>query len=134
MANPTCSTTTLITNAACYRSSSIDPIQQKSLLIYGKILELAAIGGTDYTAAMTSTLLTDTSALTGPLSQDDLTAANISTQFVNAAAAGASVPDTIQNKIAAVKCLQHLPGGMLALNRIDALLNCKLGRAKAYPQ
>ena len=115
MSNPTCSTTTLITNAACYRQSSIDPIQQQALLIYGKVLELAAIGGTDYTAALTTTLLTDAAPVVGALSADNVTAANISTQFVNAAAAGASVPSTIQSKIAAVKCLQHLPGGALAL-------------------
>lgn len=132
MANPTCTLVTLVDNAACYRQSALNPIQQKALLVYAKVLELEAIGGTDYTAALTTTLLEDTAC--PPYTADHIRAANVAVAFNNADAAGATVPTDIQDALAAVKCLQHVPGGMATLDRIDVFLNCSLGQSKAYPQ
>ena len=132
MANPICTATTLITNGACYRQSSINPIQQKALLIYAKVLELAAIGGIDYTAELVGDLLTDSAC--PPTEPDNIRAANVAVAFANATSAGATVPDTIQTKIDAVKCLQNVSGGLERLEQIDLLLNCQLGRAKSYVQ
>ena len=132
MPNPVCNATTLITNAACYHRTQLNPIQQQSLLIYAKVLELAAIGGTDYRTEMTGDLLTD--AACPPSHEDDITAARIAVAFANATEAGATVPADINDKLDAIACLQHVPGGANVLNRIDLLLTCKLGRAEAYPQ
>ena len=132
MANPTCNTTTLITNGACYRQIGIDVVQQKALLIYAKVLQLSAIGGTDYDRELTGTLLTDSAC--PPVEADHIRAANIAVAFANAEAAGAVVPTSIQTAIDAVKCLQHINGGLARLEQIDLLLNCKLGQHKAYPQ
>jgi len=132
MANPICSATTLITNGACYRTSSINIVEQKALLIYAKVLELAAIGGTDYTAQLTGTLLTASAC--PPYEPDNIRAGNVAVAFANAASAGAVVPSTIQTKIAAVKCLKNVDGGLARLEQIELLLNCKLGRHKNYVQ
>lgn len=132
MANPICTTTTLITDAACYQQYALDPFQQKALLVYARVLQLAAIGGTDYTSAMTTTLLTDSACM--PRTPDRIRAAHLAIAFANATAAGATVPSTIQTKISAAKCLYHIPGGMTKLDRIDVLLHCKLGVRKNYPQ
>lgn len=103
------------------------------MLVYGMILELAAIGGTDYSAAL-ATLLSDTAQLTGSLGKDELMAGLIARQFANATAAGASVPDTLADKMSAIACLQNLPSSPLQLYQIYLLLFCKLGVHKAYVQ
>ncbi len=107
-------------------------MQQKAMLLYARVLELAAIGGTDYTAALTTTLTTD--AACPPSSADDIRAANIAIAFANATTAGASVPDTLAAKMSAIRCLQHVPGGMATLDRYLLLVTCKLGVHKAYVQ
>ena len=107
-------------------------MQQWALLIYAKVLELAAIGGTNYTAQLTGTLLQ--AAACPPSTDDEVMAANINVAFNNATSAGATPPSTIQTKIAAVKRLQHVPGGLNKLKQIDLYLNCALGRSKSFPQ
>ena len=130
MANPTCTTATI--NATQYGRLAINPIQQKALLIYAKVLELAAIGGTDYILELTGDLLTDTVA--PPNTTDGIRAGNVAIAFANAASAGASVPTTLSDKLAVCKGLLHVPGGCDRLDQIDMYLNCQLGRGKTYPQ
>lgn len=132
MAAPVCTIASLFQNTSCYQQNSITAEQQKALLVYAKVLELAAIGGTNYISVLTSTLLTDTACPT--VLPDRVRAANIRIAFNNAASAGATVPTTIQDKMAVMKCLTHLPGGQLKLDQIAMWLNCKLGRGMAYPQ
>lgn len=134
MAAPTCTATTLITNATCYKQSTIDAIEQQALRVYGMVLELAAIGGTDYTSTMTSTLNTDTTSLLGALREDQIKAGFIAKQFDFATAAGASVPATLKLKLDAINCLKHVPGGFQTLRQMELLLMCKLGVHRAYPQ
>lgn len=103
------------------------------MLIYGMILELAAIGGTDYSSDLPG-LLSAAAQLTGSLGDDELLAGLISRQFANATAAGATVPDTLADKMSAIACLQNLPRSPLQLYQIYLLLFCKLGVHKAYVQ
>lgn len=102
-----------------------------ALLVYGMVLELAAIGGTDYREEMTDQLLIDAACR---FTQDERVAGLIARQFANATAAGATVPDDLDDKVAAIKCLEHVPGGMDKLEQIYLLLFCKLGVSKAYVQ
>lgn len=132
MSNPTCTAATLNDNAACYHNGILNPAQQWALLVYGQVLELAAIGGTDYTAVLKTTLQTDTAC--PPMDDDAMLAALLVIQFNNATAAGASVPDTLADKMAAATCLQYVPGGVERLKRIALLLTCKLGVHKDYVQ
>jgi hypothetical protein len=116
----------LVTNAACYVSpSQIDPKQQRALLIYARVLELAAVGGTNYAAVMATTLVSDAATLTCGMSQPQKVAAALNLAFVNAATAGASVPSTLTAKLAAIACLVNLDPALL--DDIDLMLTCKLG-------
>lgn len=132
MANPTCSATTLVTNAADFTGAVLNPKQKKALLLYAKALELAAMGGTDYTAALATTMLSDAAALEIGLSQDERDAARINLAFVNATAAGASVPASLQTKLLNLGLLVDADDQLL--DQADVLLTCKLGVHKAYPQ
>jgi len=131
MANPTCSAASLATTS--YISpGAISPQQQKALMVYAKALQLAAIGGKNYLSALTTALLSDAATLTCGMGEEDRRAARIHLAFVNAAAAGASVPATINLKQAQINCLVEVD--QKALDEADLLLTCALGRAKAYPQ
>jgi hypothetical protein len=133
MANPTCSTTTLVTDAAPFRrDSEINPKQQKCLLIYAMALELNAIGGTNYTSSLATTLVSDAATLTIGMTRDELTAALINLGFVRATAAGASVPAPINTKLSNLGLLVQVDD--LLLEKIFVLLTCKLGVHKAYVQ
>lgn len=132
MANPTCSATTFNTNASCYNLNTLNEAQQWSLLVYAKVLELAAIGGTDYTNALKTDLQTDSAC--PPQNRADIMAAQVNVAFNNAADAGASIPATVSDALSLAACLQYVPGGVERLQRIDLLLNCKLGVHKSYPQ
>lgn len=135
MANPVCTAASLVTAATCYQRQSIQPHQQTALLLYAKVLELAAIGGTDYAATLTSTLLTDTVALVCAMTEDQRRAARVNIAFLNAATAGASVPETLAEKVAAIQCLvQKVEDDPAFADMIDLFLTCALGVHKAYVQ
>lgn len=129
MANPTCSNTQFVDDATCYQKHILNAKQQKALLIYAKALELAAIGGTDYTDALSTTLVEDAPCW---LTVDQKIAATINVAFVNAAGSGATVPADLDDKIAAIKCLL-----LVDPEKMDAILlwlTCQLGKHKAYVQ
>ena len=50
MATPVCTVASLTTGAACYKKFGAE--ERKSILIYLNVLELAAIGGTNYSAQL----------------------------------------------------------------------------------
>ena len=132
MANPTCNATTLITNGAPYKLGTIDPIRRKALRIYAMVLELDALGGTDYTTELTGDLLEDTKM--PPTLPNEVDAAHVAIAFDRADTAGASVPATLNEKLAVVKGLIHVPGGCERLDQIALYLECKLGVHKTFPQ
>lgn len=133
MANPTCSNQTLIIDATPFREDTdITPLQQQCLLIYAMVLELQAIGGTDYRTTMATTLVSDAASLELGFSVDELEAALINLGFVRAAAAGASVPASVQTKLLNLGNLVNVDP--LLREKILVMLTCKLGVHKAYPQ
>lgn len=134
MANPTCTKATLSGSAAaCYGvPANLSPKQAKALDLYAKVLELAAIGGTNYLTLLTSTLLSDAATMTCGMEQADRDAARLVIAFNNAAAAGATVPSTMAGKLDIAKCLVEATDKQL--DEALVLLLCQLGRAKAYPQ
>lgn len=132
MANPVCTAASLVTDAVCYHQPNISFKYQQALLLYAKVLELAAIGGTDYSAVLTSTLITDALQLVCGINEEQREAAYVNIAFLNATTAGASVPATLALKMDAVKCLAHVP--LETMQKMDLLLTCKLGVHKAYDQ
>lgn len=132
MANPTCSATTWITNAACFTQLTLDPARQKALLAYAMALELAAIGGTDYTTSISNNLVTDAVQTVCAITPDQIMAARINLAYVNAAAAGASVPATMDLKLFEIRRLMNITPD--EMEKVLLLLTCKLGVHKTYPQ
>lgn len=131
MADPTCTAATL-SDSACYRLKNIgDPIRQMALLVYGMALELDAIGGTDYVTDLPVTLMEQAAC---QFTRDERVAGLIARQFANAEEAGATVPADINDKVAAIACLEHVPGGMAKLEMAYLWLFCELGRHEDYPQ
>jgi hypothetical protein len=130
MANPTCSQSNLLTQ--CYTTpGAITPKQQKALMVYAKALELAALGGTNY-IGRTSLMLSDAASLGCGMLQPDRDASRIHLAFVNAMAAGAPVPTSINAKIAQILCFDSFDEQQM--DEVDLMLTCKLGVHKAYPQ
>jgi hypothetical protein len=133
MANPTCSQDQFQTVGGAYAGSVISPAQRKALRIYAMILQLQALGGTDYrTASGYSTLQQDAATLAIGMTQDARDAARVAIDFANATAAGASVPATLDLQLAALGAL--VVWDAQAADQALLLLKCKLGVNKAFPQ
>jgi len=112
----------IVTASSCYRQSSLILSQQKALLLYAKMLELAAIGGTDYTDDLDGLLV---ASICPPAFENNIEAAYLSIAFNNAIAAGAVVPSTIAGKMISATCLTSIP--MATLDQIELLLTSLLG-------
>jgi len=125
MAIQSCPITKFVDDAVCYGMHKLNPAEQKALLIYAYALELKAIGGADYTNALSTTLQTDAACLY-KLNADQRMAGFVNVAFVEAIAAGADgTPAALNDKLDAVKCLKLVP-----MERLDALLlylTCLLG-------
>jgi hypothetical protein len=131
--------------------------QQQALLLYAKILELKAIGGTDYTPSLmgqsgTPQIVQDALTLFNGFTADQLTCGLINLNFIRANAAGATVPggaNTPGNVAVGLQLAQlgnffftaigfnpNNAGQVnpVILQKIFTLLEGKLGVHKAYPQ
>lgn len=131
MANPTCTRASLIAGKACLNGTLLDAKAKLVRRVYFDMLQLAAIGGTDYSSAI-ATMNVDANSLSCGFKPDDFAAAELVIASNNATAAGASVPSTKATLAAAVKCLENYTPEQL--RQMQLLLYCKLGQAKAYPQ
>lgn len=130
MSNPTCTAAVLVEQNACLSQALFMPREQKCLKIYFNILELAALGGTDYSSVVASTLITDAVALADTMNLAQRETALLAIQRNNAVAAGASVPTDPSQLKDGIKCFEDYPD----LDALVILLQCKLGVHKAYPQ
>lgn len=133
MANPVCTVNGFITSAACFKNFSSE--QRKSLLIYFSVLELAAIGGTNYSAQMGSggTLFSSSVCYENLLIEKYVPPLPyLVIAFNNAVNAGAAPATTVTLLAEAIKCLSnHTPAQKDAML---LLLACQLGSHKVYPQ
>ena len=134
MARPSttaCTRATFTDDVGCFQN--FDSHQRKSLLIYYGVLELAALGGEDYTAQLgpDGSLATDSACnLTLDSYQQELAALLIAQN--NASDSGATVPADKDEMAAAIACLKNQPPAMLDAMWLTVL--CALGRHAAYPQ
>jgi hypothetical protein len=115
---------------ACYDNRSINQAQRKALQVYALAKELAAAGGTDYTAVLATTLVSAACAWKVIEPGDKREAATTAVLLANAANAGASIPSSINDKIAAVKCIAHLD--MQELDAIFRFLQCAKGYSSHF--
>ncbi len=132
MANPSCNYETLLTQAGCFSGKTLTKNQQVAVKIYFMAAQLAAIGGTDYTGVLGSTLITDSRCRAQAYTPDDFRAVDIVIEKNNAVSAGASISSNIDTVVTQVKCLQNAQ--LAQLRAAEQYLRCQLGRAKTYPQ
>lgn len=132
MATPTCTVESLTTAAACYKN--FNSADRSSILIYFKALELAANGGTNYSAQLGQggQLMDDAKCyrnLNNPMCPPNAFQLVLAyNQAVAAGAAPASTPDTIA---AAIACNSLFTIEDKSAQRL--LLECALGTHRNPP-
>lgn len=120
-----------ISAAACFQN--LDASEQKALMVYLKVKELAALGGTDYTAQLGHSGTLNTAAAAYKTMKDwQVNLALLVIEQDNANSAGAEISTNIQTLMDEIKCLNDFPDA--TLDRMDLLLTCLLGRHAALPQ
>lgn len=110
-----------------------DSHQRKALLVYYNVLELAALGGTNYIAQLGPTGTLQSAAacnLTLDPTQQELALLLINQG--NADDAGATLPATQIATADAIACLKNFPPAML--DAMYLTLQCLLGRHQVMPQ
>ena len=134
MANPECGLTKLVDDASCY--ACLSPAQKKASLVYLGVLELGAIGGTDYdTATFPADLVSDANALfriqgTIEMYDSPLLTAYVAIAAQNATNAGATVPSDVSDWEPKLTLLLNAPN----LDILLLYVTCGLGTHKSYPQ
>lgn len=121
---PTCTRASLISNSACFNGTRLSEHDQMVRRVYFDMLQLAALGGTNYSSAI-STMAADANTLSCGFQPDNFDAAELVIASNNATAAGATVP-TGATLADAVKCLDNYTD--YQLKQMQLLLYCKLGK------
>ncbi len=132
MANPDCTYSTLLAASGCFSGKTLSKNQQKAIKIYFMAAQLAAIGGTNYLGALSTTLITDSRCRAQAFTPDDFEAVDLVIEKNNAVSAGASISSSIQTVMTQARCLQN--SNLAQLKAAEQYLRCQLGRAKAYTQ
>lgn len=102
-------------------------------MVYFMVLELAALGGEDYTTELgPAGTLADDSKCNLTLDPTQQALALLLINQNNATDAGATVPSTKSDLAAAIACLQDQPPAMLEAMYLTVF--CQLGRHAAFPQ
>ena len=132
---PTCTVASLVEAFPCFQFPTTNDHKKMALLVYFNVLELAALGGTDYRETLTTTLVTASNIFQN-LTNDQLgvgivgTAfpgvATLAINFNNATSAGATPSTNIQTLATATVGLNALTDRQLS--QAYLLLQCKLGR------
>lgn len=130
MANPTCTAASLVEAFPCLSGQVFSKRQQQLIQIWFMTKELNALGGTNYTSALDTTLISDSVSLARTMSLSQLRTATLAIYRNNAVAAGASIQSDPSLLFDNVKCLKNY----LDLDSIILLLLCKLGVHKTFPQ
>lgn len=130
MANPTCTRASLVEASPCLAGTSLSLHQQQAVRLWFMILELQALGGTDYRSTLQSTLMQDAVTLADTMNPSQRRTALMTIYRNNAVAAGASPSSDPSALLASVACFTNFPD----LDQIELLLLCKLGTHKSYPQ
>ena len=133
MARPSetaCTRDTFTADVGCL--GNFNSNERKALSIYFNVLELAALGGEDYTDELDNGALVEDAACLNTLDPQQKELALLLVQRNNADDAGATVPSTQDGLASAIACLKNQPPAML--DAMLLLVQCQLGRHAAYPQ
>lgn len=129
MANPTFSKATL--NQAFLEGGTTDRLRRLRYKIWFNVKELAAIGGTDYSAVLGTTLISDANTILEGFSRDKVDTGFACVDYNNAAAV-VTVSSDPSALALSTKVLKDVPED--TLKKIELMLKCKLGVHKAYVQ
>jgi hypothetical protein len=130
--NPTCTPSTLIASTGCLTGAVLTSHERQALKVYFMVAQLAAIGGTDYRALLSTTLITDTKCWAQNYNSDQRESLKLLIEENNANAAGAALSSDVNVQMGYIKCLKNVPANWLEAMEIS--LRCQLGRAKSYTQ
>lgn len=132
MANPTCTIKSLMSNNPCFNLETIDTHRRLILEVWFMAVELKAIGGTDYTSALATSLQAAQTALFFEASLDQMDTAQTAILYNNALAAGGNPGANINAILKNVSPLNN--ANDIDLRGMWLVLLCQLGVHKAYPQ
>lgn len=116
----TCTKASFISNGACYGPEIIP--EQDALEVYLLAAVLAAVGGTDYTGVLTSTLLTDSVDATR-----DMTPVQRRKAYMYVLYSWASSTKTPAELRDAIKCLRNSTSDQL--DGMKLLLQCQIANS-----
>lgn len=103
---------------ACYRT--LTPEQKESIRIYGKMQRLVLLGGTNYSATLTTTLLSDAAVLTKGM---DMAQLENALDYLEIRQALISVP-SMATMMTATKCL--VDASPMAMKQAEVLLDAQI--------
>src|SRR5262245_39743438 len=106
MSNPVCTTATLMETVPCFAPTVLNPQQMACLRIWFLSKQLAAIGGTNYTTQLTTTLVSAANDIFERANLGQMDQAWTTICYNNAVASGASVSSDIQSLMSSVAGLQ----------------------------
>ena len=132
MANPTCTRDSFVAGTACFKNFNFQ--ERASILIYLNAIELAELGGTDYTLGSGGTLEDAAQCLVN-LAGNPFVSPSVYYLLVaanNATAAGATIPATQAAYAEAIACNKLFSMADLAAQMLH--LACSLGVHKTFPQ
>lgn len=124
---PEC-TKAILTANGCLSGKVLSNHDQLVRRVYLDMLQLAAIGGTDYSDDIPALNIAG-NALSCGFQSDDFDTAELVIAAANATAAGASVPATKDALASAVACLENYSD--YQLEQMKLLLYCALGEGAA---
>lgn len=131
-----CLVSTYISDSACFKAMT--PHDQKALILYLKVKELAALGGTDYTRELGNggSLVTAAACVKNQLLNNfgplGMNMALFSINQDNANSSGAAISTDIQTLATEIECLKDFDP--TTLDAMDIVITCLLGRHAAWPQ
>lgn len=132
---PTCtSISALISAQPCFTATTLNARERKSLLIWFRAKELAAVGGTNYTSVLASTLISDATTFAGRayndsqtfFGQSEFATAQLVIEKNNAVAAGATIASDIDDLMVSIAPLSKATEWQLDAALL--MLMCKLGK------
>lgn len=127
-----CDTDNYIAASACFKT--LNSHDRQALTVYLKVKELAALGGTDYTAQLGNdgTLATAARFVRGKLNPFQRELARLVINQDNANSSGAAISSDINVIASQIACLSDFDRNML--DAMDVYITCLLGRHSAWPQ
>ena len=119
-----CNVNVLGNAASCFKDKCMSEGDRKAIMIYARIKNLAAIGGTDYSANLQQLMID--SATWRKRAEDELRAIAVYIALENAIQDGATINLNVNSLADAAKCLGAKCLGKEDQNGILAFLGCSI--------